>query len=201
MATFTKNIFLFLALSALCAPAVLPLSASAHILETDGTIGGVLHIDPNDAPVADSPAHFFFQFKNSAGDFNLAQCDCTISIQYPENPATLFSLHLLNGTTTNLLGSSISPLIAPDTLSFFYTFPQRAVYIVTVNGTSTNTSFPSFVLSYDIRIDTQAPPSAAPSLWQQLLQEHLTHLIIVVVGIGIGIVITIMDKKKRKKVE
>src|SRR5258708_30418892 len=54
--------------------------AEAHFLVIDGDIGVVLHVDPNDDPVAARPAYFFFTFKDATGKFQAKNCYCRINI-------------------------------------------------------------------------------------------------------------------------
>lgn len=42
----------------------LPQTASAHVLQTDGSIGAVLHVDPDDNPIIGEKATFFFDLKD-----------------------------------------------------------------------------------------------------------------------------------------
>ena len=53
---------------------------SAHVLETDGEIGAVMHVDPNDEPVVGQPAQFYFEIKDRTGKFKEQECDCQLSI-------------------------------------------------------------------------------------------------------------------------
>ena len=69
-----KIIFIFL-LFLICT-----VNVQAHILKTDGSIGAVLHIDPDDDPIARQSSYFFFEFKDKQNIFKLENCDCKITI-------------------------------------------------------------------------------------------------------------------------
>src|SRR5689334_22170899 len=66
--------------SALSGAVVIAPQASAHSLETDGNIGGVIHIDPDDSPVAGEAAVLFFELKDKTRQFEFQHCDCRITI-------------------------------------------------------------------------------------------------------------------------
>ena len=115
--------------------------ASAHVLLIDGSIGAVLHIDPEDDPIAGQQSAFFFEFKDKQGKFKPEQCDCTFSIL--RHDSVIFSQSLFqNNTNPSLQDASI-----------FFTFPQRDVYQVKVTGTPTTPqAFQPFTLIYDVRV-------------------------------------------------
>jgi hypothetical protein len=109
-----------------------PQPVFAHILQTDGTIGAVLHIDPADDPLVGEPASFFFEFKDRAGKFSVDTCSCVFWVM--QNGTTVFS----------------QPLTGPTVA---YTFPKRGAYQVGVTGEPLEAgSFSPFRLAYDLRV-------------------------------------------------
>src|SRR5579885_451375 len=92
----------------------------AHVLKSDGSIGAVMHIDPNDDPVANSPATFFFEIKDKTNKFTPQNCDCRVDIY--ENGKVIYSDSLFVGSSFNNISSPV----------FQYTFPQKDVYQVQV---------------------------------------------------------------------
>jgi hypothetical protein len=120
----------------------LPILAEAHFLVTDKNIGAVLHVEPNDEPVAGKPASFFFDFKDKQNKFTPQNCDCTFEID--ENGKDIFSQALFHNET--------NPSLA--TASVTYAFHQRGVYQVKVIGKPlTPNEFQPFTLTWDFRID------------------------------------------------
>lgn len=116
--------------------------ASAHVLMTDKNIGAVLHIDPDDAPIAGQQSSFFFEFKDATNKFNPSDCQCTFSIT--EQGKEIYSQPLFQNTTKPSLTNA----------SVFYTFPQQDVYQIAVVGQpNTSGEFQSFKLTYNIRVD------------------------------------------------
>jgi hypothetical protein len=116
----------------------------AHVLQTDGSIGAVLHMDPEDDPIAGEQTGFFFEFKDTSGKFNPQNCSCTFSVI--EDGKQLFTQPLFQNASSSSLTSA----------SLFYTFPEKNVYQVKVAGQSqTPGQFQSFTLTYDVRVARQ----------------------------------------------
>jgi len=137
---------------------------SAHVLRIDKNIGAVLHIDPNDNPIAGQQAGFFFEFTDRQNKFKPSNCDCTFLIT--ENGETIFSQPLFaNNNKPSLSNASI-----------FFTFPKRDVYQIQVIGKPISQGdFQPFTLTWDWRVDEQASASRS----NNFLSEHLPHFIII----------------------
>lgn len=137
---------------------VTPAVVSAHVLKTDNTIGAVLHIRPDDAPIANTSVTYVLSFQKNGGNFSLKNCDCSVS-------------YITNGKTIKR-----APLVASSSMSSenVITFPKPAVYVFRVTGApKAGATFESFTLEYTVRVgdghaSTQPIP---PLLW---------------VGIGMG---------------
>lgn len=137
---FTGLVLLFLAYT--------PILASAHVLETDKSIGAVLHIDPADDPVAGQQSNFYLEFQDKSGRLDLKKCACSFSMS--EAGKVL---------TTQPMGVSNS---ATGTAQFF--FPARDIYVLSVFGTpQAGGTFQAFKLDFEIRVDrgTQSANSKA----------------------------------------
>ena len=128
---------------------LLPADVQAHTLETDGSIGAILHVDPNDEPIANSQATFLFEFKDKTNKFRAEDCDCTFEVV--QNGKKIYSAPLFKtDNKPNVFSASAA-----------YTFPKRDIYTVAVIGKSrNNNSFTPFALSWDFRIDQDASPSS-----------------------------------------
>ena len=114
---------------------IIPRPVSAHILKTDGSIGGILHIDPEDDPISRQPTNMFWDFTNHGQKFEIKDCICSVSIL--ENGKEIEKEQLVTDT-------------------FTYTFPKKDVYQINVSGSSKNSSFQPFILSYDIRVERES---------------------------------------------
>jgi hypothetical protein len=122
---------------------------SAHVLETGGSVGAVLHIDPGDDPAAGEPAYFFLELKDTQKRFRPQDCECSVSI-------------LRAGTEIHKQGlyDNGQP-DKPNEASFSFTFPEPDVYAVKVSGKPVGNSFTPFTLTYDIRVSRTATGTTA----------------------------------------
>lgn len=91
--------------------------AQAHVLVTDttGKIGGVLHINPDDDPIAGQPSTLFFDIQNSTFSSHAHQVTVDITDDKGTSTSPSFSV----------TGSSV--LIT-------YTFPTQGVYTITLKA-------------------------------------------------------------------
>lgn len=178
-----KRFFLSLiVVSALAGSLALPHRGSAHVLQTDGSIGAVLHIDPDDDPIASQPATLFFEFKDRQNKFAPGRCDCSVSII--RGGTIIFSTALFGSGNT-------SPTVS-------YAFPAKAVYTVRVTGTPTaGGSFQAFTLNYDIRVDREPTGGAANAAPAQ--PNHTSHYIIFGGGFIIFFLLIFRDSLKNRK--
>lgn len=120
--------------------------AHAHELKTVGAISSLLHINPDDDPIAGQPSELLFLIKDKDKKFNAQQCNCQASVSY--NNEVLFSSALAKAA------SSYRGIFAPAIL---YTFPHKGMFTVTLRGEpKTANDFQSFSISYDIRIEKDA---------------------------------------------
>jgi hypothetical protein len=151
----------------------------AHILQTDGTIGAVMHIDPNDDPIAGKQASFFFEFKDTTNKFDPKNCDCKMTIV--EHNHTIYAQPLFANTSSSTIFSA----------SGFYTLPQPDVYQIILTGTPlSNNAFQSFKLTYVVRAEPPDNTSPTPPT-SNFFTTHIGHFIagillfLVVLGVAI----------------
>ncbi len=158
---------------------------SAHFLATDGNIGAILHVDPDDDPIAGSPSTIFFEFKDKTNAFNPQNCNCRLDIL--ENGKVLYSQAVFQDN------KDLSQLSAAAT----YTFPQRDVYQIVVSGNPrSGKSFPPFKLSYELRVDREGSPTDnASTTW---LSTHIVPLVVVSVTAVILFSFAIRNILKKK---
>jgi len=164
--------------------AIIPSVVFAHVLKSDGDIGAIIHIDPEDSPIVGEPATFFFEFKDKSGKLNLAQCDCMVTIA---NRGTQ--------VLSQPLSSSSSSLNSP---AFQYTFPEKSLYTVVVKGSpQLGASFQAFTLSYDIRVD-RGGDIETPA---EKKSSHTTHYIIFGGGFVALLILYLVERNKKKKIK
>lgn len=112
--------------------------ANAHQLQTDGTIAGVLHIEPDDDPVVGKPQSLDLYFSNASGKLDLSSCVC--KLQLTQSGKTLYSgdLHVVNVVTSKNV----------------YTFKTEGISTLKITGfPKQTTNFRPFVLTYQIRVE------------------------------------------------
>ncbi len=123
---------LLLTLVLLLTPA--PMISMAHVLETQGSVGAVLHINPADDPIAGQQANIFFDFKDKTNRFKSADCDCRLVV--------------------DRAGANIYDQPFTDPGGGDFTFPARDVYSVKAVGTpKAGATFDAFTLSYSVRVE------------------------------------------------
>ncbi len=149
---------------------------SAHVLETDNTVGAVIHIDPGDEPIAKQPSAIFFEFKDKEDIFNVDQCNCTVSI---------------------LKGGSVVYTILIESPQLTYTFPEKGDYQIKVAGKPIEEdTFLPFDLVYDVQVAKEAVVSSSPPTQKpNWISEHRAYLI----GGAIVFVFLIFAISKQKK--
>jgi hypothetical protein len=136
-----------------------PQLASAHVVITDTTheVGTVLHINPDDDPVAGESSSIFFDVRMTA---------------LPSDP------HLVNLKVINSAGESTFVPTSVDgaKVAGTYTFPSQGVYQINLiidtgrSGTSDQPRYLSFVQSQRVSRGVISNPLDAPQyIWAEVL--------------------------------
>ncbi len=187
----SASILLFIVSGIIFVPIV-----SAHILRSDGSIGAVLHIDPEDDPIAGQQSGFFFEFKDKQNKFTPTNCDCTFSIN--EQSKEIYSQPLFAGNANPNL----------ENASIFYTFPKKDVYEVAVVGKPIQANaFQPFTLRYDLRVDREVQNGYTSnniffSDLEQLnnnLGGHLPHYVGLAIIVIAFLIFLYIDRRNRPK--
>ena len=135
---------------------------SAHVLKTDGTIGAILHIAPDDNPKSGVPTTYELAFKDTNNQFTLANCDCSVAIQADSKTID-----------TQVLGTQYA-LISKNT----YTFPKPNVYTLEVTGQPKQANtFQPFVLTYNVRVEAGKNASDSSESFPLTLAIGMTLMI------------------------
>jgi hypothetical protein len=154
--------------------------AQAHFLITDGSIGAVVHVDPDDDPIIGQATNIYFTFKNTSGEFKISDCNCRTIIKEDGK-------EVLN-----------QPMYAPIVS---YNFPRKGIYALEVKGEpKTGKTLPAFDLKYDLRVTRQglAPAIKSPVSSNQLL-HHAPHFILFLAATVITFFIYISEQHKERK--
>jgi hypothetical protein len=181
-----KKIFVLLLILFLCIQT--PQSVFAHVLKIDGSIGAILHINPEDEPVAGKQSDFFFEFKDKTGKFTPEKCDCSFIVL--QNGKTL--------VTESLFQTNAKPDLQNAIVSF--TFPEKDIYIVRVTGKPLSAgTFQAFTLDYTIRVDKgvgeQPKPNAILDNW---FVAHMPHILILIVLVAFIAKSGLQERKIKK---
>ena len=140
-----------------------PVTVSAHVLRTDGDIGAVLHINPDDNPTAGDPTDYVISFADDTGKFSLSQCLCSVAVMQAGRTITRRSLAHSQGAVSENR----------------YTFVRPAVYTLRVTGMPrTPGAFQPFTLDYEVRVTSgqSAMQPVPPLLWAGM-------------GLGLGLIL------------
>ncbi len=128
----------------------------AHELKTEGAISALIHINPDEKPIAGQPSEILFLINDTEKKFKAEDCNCQASVT--DNGEVVFSSSLFKGKT------SYRGIFAP---AIPYTFPHKGTYTVKLTGEPKNIGdFKSFSISYDIKIerDATSPPKPSPNI-------------------------------------
>ncbi|GEM_PF-1307400 len=145
--------------------------AYAHILKTDGSIGAVLHIDPEDDPIAGQQAGFFLEFKDRLGRFKPGNCDCKAVIL--AKGREIYSQPLIDQSSEN-----------GDSATFTFTFPSKGEYQLKIDGSPREAgkslgggSFAPFELGYDIDVDREVQTGPLDRIKSVASYSHFGHYV------------------------
>lgn len=167
-------------------------SVSAHMLKTDQGIGAVIHIDPEDDPIAGEVSNIYFEFKDKEGKFKASECECQFIVK--KDGQQIFSTALFEGNSEpNLSSSAVS-----------FTFPERNIYQIQVVGKpKTEGGFNSFTLNYDIRVERQSEGLSGSSVGEipptkesSFFIDHIIHFFVGGVGIVVVVLVLFYSRKR-----
>jgi|GEM_PF-2340693 len=125
--------------------------AQAHVLKQSNGVGAVLHIAPDDDPVAGELTSIGLDFSSSVAGFNLDRYAVAVSIE---------------GTSVTASTPPVS--LQPDGSASLYgvakvTFPSPGAYNIVVRGTPYTgvTEGQAFTLKYEVRAERPRQPGVA----------------------------------------
>lgn len=112
--------------------------ASAHELQQNKGISAVLHIAPDDNPVALEDTLLDFDFTSQKPGFDLRYCACKVSIQTSAE-------RLL---TTSIVSNNNSASVGHAVINF----PEAGVYSVRITGFTSDKLTERFQLAFQVRV-------------------------------------------------
>lgn len=134
-----KDSLLFFVMTILIVASVFSSRASAHVLQSDHGVTAILHIKPDDNPIAGKSVPVNFLFSNNIGGFSLN--NYKVQLRLLQNDTLKFS-------------SAVPPLFFGSATEgeTMATFPDAGVYKLLAVGTPLNQNVPPFTLSFTVRV-------------------------------------------------
>lgn len=145
----------------------LPQAAFAHVLQSEGDIGVLMHVDPGDEPVAGEQATLMLEMTAKKGRFAIADCDCRLRILSEAN--VVFEAPIAAGTG----GTAAVPFV----------FAAAGMYRAEIAGSPrTGAPFRPFHVGFDVRV---VPGEAADeSPWSWLRRNWVVSAAVLLTLIG-----------------
>lgn len=161
----------------------------AHMMLGNQGIGAVLHIDPDDDPIARESARFFLEFKDAGDRLDLTACACTVSLR--RQGKELFGGEISDGDIFS---------VGKTTLAFSYIFPDRDLYSLSIEGVPRgDTLFAPFQLNYDIRVARESKGAPKEPTVREFFVRHGVHLYVFIGALILAIIISYFDKGNPKR--
>ncbi len=135
-----KKLAISLALVATSLIAVSP-AAEAHQLQDINNMYAIMHIEPNDAPVASpTPTSLLFYFGTYSPKyhFTLSDCDCTVTLKEGSKTISRAGFTTFDGSPT----TGTTPI----------TFAKAGAVTVDLSAHSKSGAFPDFALQYPVQV-------------------------------------------------
>lgn len=146
-------------------------SAWAHELEQDNGISAVLHIAPDDNPVAGRDTPLDLAFTSQQPGFDLRYCACIVNIQTSADRLFTASVVSINNLPTE--GQAVVK------------FPRAGVYNIAVQGFTSDKLHDRFRLNYRTRVipaaGAAADAAARTARSTQIIMLSLTGLVLLAV--------------------
>ncbi len=136
----------------------LPFSATAHVTKADGPMKVMVHMDPDDEPIAGQATALHLLFKHSDGLFELENCTCTAQIVPYKDLADV-----AENADKVVLEPSMRESSGSRVYSFTHTFPTKGMYAIIVEGTPKDSTFEPFRIVFDKRVERSSSMLTSPS--------------------------------------
>ena len=118
--------------------------AEAHMFESSGGIGVVLHVSPDDDPIAGETSQVRLAFSDTSDLFDLKDCECVVVISAAGEE--IFRYQIMTGNSDSIIRE----------VSFEVVFPEKNVYSIQISGKPQGgAGFEAFELGYDLRVSRE----------------------------------------------
>ncbi len=131
-----KKFILTIGLALLSGLSTSAVPALAHVLESDNGVSAILHIKPDDRPVAEKPITINLLFSNDVGGFSLDNYNVKLFVL--QNKQVKYT----GAVTPKFFGAATEGEAVVK-------FPSAGLYTVRVQGSPITKDVPTFTLNYD----------------------------------------------------
>lgn len=168
-----RSFLILLILGILLTPNV----AQAHVLLRDNTSqsGAILHVQPDDDPIAGKRSTLFFDIQND----NVALSSYSFSLQVADDSGS---------------DDTVPIEIEDGTVSAVYAFPSQGLYEIVLTGTPTISTERPLQFSYAQRVSRGLAEGMSPT------QDHVWAEIGMVVGLCVFVMLVIIGYNNRKDI-
>jgi len=155
----------------------------AHILEESNGISAILHIPPDDKPVANEKTKLYFDLQSKDIRFKVEDCNCRVTIS--SNDKVIESSQQLKPRSTSDAAGEVT-----------VTFPKVGVYDISLEGSSKNKAYSDFSLNYVERVTTTTEHNSSATKYLPTILILVSTVVILFVMAGYAII-----SKNRKNQE
>lgn len=150
-------------------------TALAHVLKDNEGVGAVLHLKPDDAPIAGVPVNYVLTFQDASGYFLVSNCDCAIDFMVNDK----------------IVARQILTAASFKTTQNTYTFPEPGIYTLRVAGAPKNgATFGAFTFDFVVRVGGGKEN-----------RRPIPLLLWVGIGMGTGLLLLYANTQNRKELK
>jgi hypothetical protein len=131
-------------LSCVALAAITTASAIAHEVKTSNEVGGTIHIEPNDRPIAGKKSRIWIALTKRGGEIiPYEKCDCRLEVRSLTNKSIKFAVPKSASILDRYLGLP----------SIEVTFPEVGRYELRLSGSAKgDVDFPDFDLTFSTNV-------------------------------------------------
>lgn len=173
---------------------LLPFTALSHEVKQANTLEILLHLEPQDSPIAREVSNLYFNVSDLEDKFSFPDCACKVSIASSGN--VLLDRELTAADEAPDWGVNVSRVE--------FVFPSLGIYQVSIEGRSRANLYQAFKLVYDVRIERESANQAV-DLGQAVVEEgsdfSLTYFYVIGGAVLVSGIIAyeIFNPKRKKK--
>jgi hypothetical protein len=172
------------AIAALTASILIVPAVSAHVIEGDGSIAILLHLEPNDDPIIGKAAVAKFTVSDSSNEFAFEKCDCMFSVTHTEQDGRP------EVTPAAFLIENKGRLA-----SFSYVFKEGDYVLTLAAVPKPGAKFNPFTTVFNVQITNDGSTFAPPHIHE----GHYLHTAVILAVFAVFFILHIRDRIRNKK--